>query len=88
MLLKTSTPKGNSSVRVVGMERVGHRIPSNPACRQRLVLQVSVFVVALCGIVYELIIAAVSSYLLGNSVFRRLVTHRWPTAVLAEPVGQ
>jgi spermidine synthase len=36
--------------------------------RQLVVLQISVLVVALCGIVYELIIATVSSYLLGDSV--------------------
>ena len=34
----------------------------------------SVFVVALCGIVYELIIASVASYLLGNSVFQFSIT--------------
>ena len=38
------------------------------------VLQVSVLIVALCGIVYELIIAAVSSYLLGNSVHQFSIT--------------
>ncbi len=34
----------------------------------------SVLVVALCGIAYELIIAAVSSYLLGNSVAQFSIT--------------
>lgn len=34
----------------------------------------SVMIVALCGIVYELIIAAVSSYLLGNSVYQFSMT--------------
>jgi spermidine synthase len=38
------------------------------------VLQVSVLVVALCGIVYELLIATVSSYLLGDSVRQFSVT--------------
>ncbi|MCI5141964.1 MAG: spermidine synthase, partial [Candidatus Electrothrix sp. ATG1] len=38
------------------------------------VLQVSVLVVALCGIVYELLIATVSSYLLGNSVRQFSIT--------------
>lgn len=42
--------------------------------RQTLVLMFSVMVVALCGIVYELIIAAVSSYLLGNSVYQFSIT--------------
>ncbi|MCI5224044.1 MAG: hypothetical protein D3924_15580, partial [Candidatus Electrothrix sp. AR4] len=38
------------------------------------VLQFSVLVVALCGIVYELLIATVSSYLLGDSVRQFSVT--------------
>ena len=38
------------------------------------VLQVSVMVVALCGIVYELLIATVSSYLIGDSVRQFSVT--------------
>ena len=38
------------------------------------VLQASVLVVALCGIVYELLIATVSSYLLGDSVRQFSVT--------------
>ena len=42
--------------------------------QQLAILQVSVLVVALCGIVYELIIATVSSYLLGDSVFQFSVT--------------
>ena len=42
--------------------------------RQAAVLMFSVFVVALCGIVYELIIASVASYLLGNSVFQFSIT--------------
>ncbi len=42
--------------------------------QQLAILQVSVLVVALCGIIYELIIATVSSYLLGDSVFQFSVT--------------
>ncbi|RWX45448.1 hypothetical protein H206_00898 [Candidatus Electrothrix aarhusensis] len=38
------------------------------------VLQVSVLVVALCGIVYELLIATVSAYLLGDSVRQFSIT--------------
>jgi len=38
------------------------------------VLLISILVVALCGIVYELIIATVSSYLLGNSVYQFSLT--------------
>ena len=38
--------------------------------RQTGVLCLSILVVALCGITYELIMAAVSSYLLGNSVYQ------------------
>jgi spermidine synthase len=42
--------------------------------QQTAVMMISVLVVALCGIVYELIIAAVSSYLLGNSVYQFSMT--------------
>ena len=42
--------------------------------RQTAIMMFSVMVVALCGIVYELIIAAVSSYLLGNSVYQFSMT--------------
>jgi len=38
------------------------------------VLCLSILIVALCGIAYELIIAAVSSYLLGNSVYQFSIT--------------
>ena len=41
---------------------------------QLAILQASVLVVALCGIVYELIIATISSYLLGNSVYQFSMT--------------
>ena len=40
----------------------------------RMVLLSSIVVVALCGIVYELIIGSVSSYLLGNSVYQFSIT--------------
>lgn len=47
----------------------------NPLKRkQTAVMMFSVLVVALCGIVYELIIASVSSYLLGNSVYQFSMT--------------
>lgn len=36
--------------------------------RETGVLLFSIFIIAICGIIYELIIAGVSSYLLGNSV--------------------
>lgn len=42
--------------------------------RQTGVLLVSILIVALCGIVYELIIGTVSSYLLGNSVYQFSLT--------------
>ncbi len=42
--------------------------------KQSVVMMASVLIVALCGIVYELIIAAVSSYLLGNSVYQFSMT--------------
>ena len=47
--------------------------PSQPAAGEReraeaLALLASIFLVAACGLVYELLIATVSSYLLGSSV--------------------
>ncbi|MEL7183475.1 MAG: polyamine aminopropyltransferase, partial [Pseudomonadota bacterium] len=42
--------------------------------RDAAVLLGSIFAVALCGIVYELIIGTVSSYLLGNSVYQFSLT--------------
>jgi spermidine synthase len=41
---------------------------------QFAILLLSIFVVALCGIAYELIIGTVSSYLLGNSVYQFSLT--------------
>ena len=41
---------------------------------QATILLMSILVVALCGIVYELIIGTVSSYLLGNSVYQFSLT--------------
>ncbi len=38
------------------------------------ILLCSILIVAMCGIVYELIIAAVSSYLLGNSIYQFSIT--------------
>jgi len=40
----------------------------------RAILLASILIVALCGIVYELIIGAVSSYLLGNSIYQFSIT--------------
>ncbi len=42
--------------------------------KQVLILLFSISVVALCGIVYELIIGTISSYLLGNSVYQFSLT--------------
>ncbi len=42
--------------------------------RQIVVLLSTILVVASCGIIYELIIGTVSSYLLGNSVFQFSIT--------------
>lgn len=42
--------------------------------RAQGVLLASILIVALCGIVYELIIGAVSSYLLGNSIYQFSIT--------------
>ena len=41
---------------------------------QIAVLLISITIVAVCGIVYELIIGTVSSYLLGNSVYQFSLT--------------
>lgn len=47
----------------------------HPLSRQQAgVLLFSILIVALCGIVYELIIGTVSSYLLGNSVYQFSLT--------------
>jgi spermidine synthase len=42
--------------------------------KQAFTLLVSLLVVALCGIVYELIVGTISSYLLGNSVYQFSIT--------------
>ena len=47
---------------------------SNLSNAQAGVLLFSILIVALCGIVYELIIGTVSSYLLGNSVYQFSLT--------------
>lgn len=47
---------------------------SDLSSRQTGVLLISILVVALCGIAYELIISTVSSYLLGNSVYQFSIT--------------
>ena len=47
---------------------------ANLTTQQFIILAGSILVVALCGIAYELIISAVSSYLLGNSVFQFSIT--------------
>ena len=47
---------------------------SNLSTRQTAVLLISILIVALCGIAYELIIGTVSSYLLGNSVYQFSLT--------------
>ena len=42
--------------------------------QQEGILLISIMIVALCGIIYELIIGTVSSYLLGNSVYQFSLT--------------
>lgn len=49
-------------------------IDADVSARQSGVLLFSILIVALCGIVYELIIGTVSSYLLGNSVYQFSLT--------------
>lgn len=46
----------------------------NMSAAHAMVLLASIAIVALCGIVYELIIGTVSSYLLGNSVYQFSIT--------------
>ena len=48
--------------------------PSQHTDGEAGVLLFSILIVALCGIVYELIIGTVSSYLLGNSVYQFSLT--------------
>lgn len=47
---------------------------ANISKKQAFTLLVSLLVVALCGIVYELIVGTISSYLLGNSVYQFSIT--------------
>lgn len=47
---------------------------SSISIQQSRILLFSILIVALCGIVYELIIGTVSSYLLGNSVYQFSLT--------------
>ena len=63
------------------MSNIKNQAPSNSAIGdqdlsrgQASVLLFSILIVALCGIVYELIIGTVSSYLLGNSVYQFSLT--------------
>ena len=52
--------------------------PANPthesSRRAILVLLLAVSLIAICAIIYELIIATVSSYLLGNSIYQFSIT--------------
>jgi spermidine synthase len=50
------------------------QIYANLAPGHAMALLASIAIVALCGIVYELIIGTVSSYLLGNSVYQFSIT--------------
>jgi len=49
-------------------------IYSKLTSKQTTILLVSILIVALCGIAYQLIISTVSSYLLGNSVYQFSLT--------------
>lgn len=53
----------------IGVEEYEH-LPR----KQSMILLSSIVVVAMCGIIYELIIGTVSSYLLGNSVYQFSLT--------------
>ena len=52
--------------------------PAHDAARAsrsaHLVLLVSVCLIAMCAIIYELVIAAISSYLLGDSIYQFSIT--------------
>lgn len=60
------TPSLNSDIEVEDFSNISRRAQG--------VLLASILIVALCGIVYELIIGAVSSYLLGNSIYQFSIT--------------
>ncbi len=47
---------------------------TSPDRKQIAILFISILIVALCGIAYELIIGTISSYLLGNSVYQFSLT--------------
>jgi spermidine synthase len=66
-----SQPKAESDILSSSTEQKLYRdLPSS----QTGILLISIAIVALCGIVYELIIGTVSSYLMGNSVYQFSVT--------------
>jgi len=44
---------------------MGDRLPTN---NRQLLLLVSVFIIATCGLIYELVAGTLASYLLGDSV--------------------
>ncbi|MGF1455257.1 MAG: polyamine aminopropyltransferase [Alphaproteobacteria bacterium] len=69
---KTLQPQSADAIRPgPGTEDAAYRdLPRSKA----VILLLSIAVVALCGIVYELIIGTVSSYLLGNSVYQFSLT--------------
>ena len=50
------------------------KVYSKLSNKQTGILLISILIVALCGIAYELIISTVSSYLLGNSVYQFSLT--------------
>jgi len=46
----------------------------NPAFQETGILLLSIFLISICGIIYELIIGGVASYLMGNSVYQFSIT--------------
>ncbi len=56
------------------MSQVSDSESNGLSSKQSGVLLFSILIVALCGIVYELIIGTISSYLLGNSVYQFSIT--------------
>lgn len=56
------------------LENDDEKLYENLPPAKAIILLLSISIVALCGIVYELIIGTVSSYLLGNSVYQFSLT--------------
>ena len=63
-----STPAALPETKTAGMGEAETVAPTEVQRRETMVLLASIFIIAACGLIYELLIATVSSYLLGSSV--------------------